>query len=455
MKKKMNAGKMLLGAILSAAIVSTTNVVSLAAGAAPTNENVTSSLVKIDARPDFTFRVDLSNSGAGESSPIYEPYYLSAYKVTNAQYYEFISETSRKAPSYWSGGVYPEGKENHPVLNVSYSDAAAYCEWLSDKHSGWNFRLPTEAEWENAAMGDYYGDNSIKYPDGSKAPSYDAETGELKTTFNFNGVIASKLFEEYGSDYIVTYVKGDYEGESEELGECISIRANGGVINWANHGGDAEKGYFLQTDLYKSISSEGGYTTPVGTYPANTLGLYDMAGNSWDLTSSLIIAENGAEKGEQCYAVRGGSWYATARSCTFIYRGEGRRDHASATVGFRIAADYNGQITAESSDNTVTQSQVAAGDENYEWKMMNGVWRLVNSQGNMKNGWYFDHDYNGWFYLDPNYGMQVGWQLVGGKWYYLNPVSDGTLGLMYANRRTPDGYYVDASGAWDGMERVN
>ena len=98
---------MLLGAILSAAIVSTTNVVSLAAGAAPTNENVTSSLVKIDARPDFTFRVDLSNSGAGESSPIYEPYYLSAYKVTNAQYYEFISETSRKAPSYWSGGVYP------------------------------------------------------------------------------------------------------------------------------------------------------------------------------------------------------------------------------------------------------------------------------------------------------------------------------------------------------------
>ena len=91
MKKKMNAGKMLLGAILLAAIVSTTNIVSLAAGAAPTNENVTSSLVKIDARPDFTFRVDLSNSGAGESSPIYEPYYLSAYKVTNAQDYDFIS----------------------------------------------------------------------------------------------------------------------------------------------------------------------------------------------------------------------------------------------------------------------------------------------------------------------------------------------------------------------------
>ena len=271
-----------------------------------------------------------------------------------------------------------------------------------------------------------------------------------------------KLFEEYGSDYIVTYVKGDYEGESEELGECISIRANGSVINWANHGGDAEKGYFLQTDLYQELSAEGGYTTPVGTYPANTLGLYDMAGNSWDLTSSLIIAENGAEQGDLCYAVRGGSWYATARSCTFTYRGEGRRDHGSATVGFRIAADYDGQT---SSGNQVNSNQTGSNDQatnvgavnttNYEWKAMNGAWWLVNSLGETWNGWYFDNSYNGWFYLDPSRGMQVGWQLVNGKWYYLNPVSDGTMGLMYVNCKTPDGYYVDASGAWDGKESTN
>lgn len=44
-------------------------------------------------------------------------------------------------------------------------------------------------------MGTYYGNTSVKYPNGPKAPSYDAETGELETTFNFNGVIAAKLFE--------------------------------------------------------------------------------------------------------------------------------------------------------------------------------------------------------------------------------------------------------------------
>ena len=215
----------------------------------------------------------------------------------------------------------------------------AYCEWLSEKSEEWTFRLPSEAEWENAAMGSYYGDASVKYPNGSETPKYDEKIGILTTPFNYNGVIAAKLFQEYGTGYIVNYVKGDYQGDSETLGEAISISKNGGVTNWANHGGTATKGYFLQTDLYAVISEDGGYTTPVGSFPANTFGLYDMAGNCWDLTSSLIIAENGLEAGVECYAVRGGSWYATSRSCTFYYRGEGRKDHASATVGFRVVAE--------------------------------------------------------------------------------------------------------------------
>ena len=70
-----------------------------------------------------------------------------------------------------------------------------------------------------------------------------------------------------------------------------------------------------------------------------------MAGNSWDLTSSMIVANNGLEKGVFCYAVRGGSWYATARSCTLSYRGEGRKDSPSSTVGFRLAADRKQEVS--------------------------------------------------------------------------------------------------------------
>jgi len=302
-------------------------------------DSPTSSMVRIKARPDFTFRKTLKNADGGEQAPIEKDYYLCAYKVTNAEYADFVKETGHRAPNYWKNGTYPEGKDDHPVLNVSYSDAERYCKWLNAKCPGWNFRLPTEAEWENAAMGTYYGDETVKYPHGNQTPQYNAKTCEISSAFNYNGVIAAQLMKQYGKNHIVNYVKGDFAGTSEPFGECITISATGGVTNWANHGGDAKKGYFLQTDLYATVSAEGGNTSPVGAYPANTLGLYDMAGNAWDLTSSVVVAENGLEKGVSCYAVRGGSWYATARSCTFFYRGEGRKDSPSSTVGFRLAAD--------------------------------------------------------------------------------------------------------------------
>lgn len=45
----------------------------------------------------------------------------------------------------------PANKAHHPVVNVSYHDAAAYCKWLTQKDGKAVYRLPSEEEWEYAA----------------------------------------------------------------------------------------------------------------------------------------------------------------------------------------------------------------------------------------------------------------------------------------------------------------
>jgi formylglycine-generating enzyme required for sulfatase activity len=92
-------------------------------------------------------------------------YAIGKYHITCREYQAFLQDSGISSPQGWSGREYPDGKGDHPVVNVSWNDAQAYCAWLSQK-TGKSYRLPGEAEWEKAARGT----DERGYPWGSVKP---------------------------------------------------------------------------------------------------------------------------------------------------------------------------------------------------------------------------------------------------------------------------------------------
>ena len=131
-----------------------------------------------------------------------DEYYIGRYEVTNEQYALFLNEEGNQFEnrSRWLdiyapfcriddiNGVFKAeaGYEKHPVVQVTWCGAWAYCVWLTKKN-GHIYRLPTEQEWEKAARGN----GRSRYPwgddiDGSYANYRNSgdpyESGSLQTT---------------------------------------------------------------------------------------------------------------------------------------------------------------------------------------------------------------------------------------------------------------------------------
>ncbi|MGD2180581.1 SUMF1/EgtB/PvdO family nonheme iron enzyme [Lusitaniella coriacea] len=203
------------------------------------------------------------------------PFFMGKYPITQAQY----SAIMGKNPSYFKG-------DKRPVEQVSWSDAVEFCEKLSQK-TGWEYRLPSEAEWEYAC----------------KSVISESSGKPIYPPFHFGATLTDKLANYCASATFADESKGEYRQQ----------------------------------------------TTDVGSFPPNAFGLYDMHGNVWEwCTDPWHDNYQGAPDGSSTWlknghenysSLRGGSWKLYANDCRsacrdrFIRVG---RVHFSNIFGFRV-----------------------------------------------------------------------------------------------------------------------
>lgn len=113
-------------------------------------------MVRVPEGPFLMGSTDEDESAEEEEKPQHTvelaEYLIGKYPITNVEYQAFVRESQHRPPPGWDGDNYPEEKGDHPVVDVLWREAAAYCEWLSKK-TGKTYKLPSEAEWEKAARG--------------------------------------------------------------------------------------------------------------------------------------------------------------------------------------------------------------------------------------------------------------------------------------------------------------
>ena len=247
-----------------------------------------------------------AHEGPAHEVTLTKPFYIGIYEVTCGQFAAFVADTNYKTDAEKEGNAFglntrePDRKlgmwdgyswkktglehtDDHPVLNVSWNDAAEFCKWLARK-SGRRVKLPTEAQWEYACRGR----TKTSYPWGDKP---DQGRGWCNV--------------------------GD-----EETKRTINLASS-----------------FDFRDKYM-------YLAPVGQFNPNDFGLYDMIGNASEWCSDWF-AESYTKANDRDPGGPGSGKYRVLRGSNWLGDPEDSRSASRRCAqpnrtygnGFRVAVD--------------------------------------------------------------------------------------------------------------------
>ncbi len=233
--------------------------------------------------------------GGGRHSIVFEhPFAMAAAPITVAEYQAFVTATRRDArgcevyDGTWRRRLVASFKDpgfpqtaDHPVTCVSWTDAVAYAEWLSQT-TGHSYNLPSAAQWEYSARA--------------------GSTGATPWDANGNACALANVADKSAAEH--------YKG-------------------W---------NVFACSDGFL-------YTSPVDAFPANAFGLRDTLGNvlewtldCWQPNAGAAPADGSARGGRDCrqHEVRGASWFSSPSAARLA-----RREHFAAslrisTTGLRV-----------------------------------------------------------------------------------------------------------------------
>lgn len=241
-----------------------------------------------------------------------DAFLLDRFEVTNDRYRRFVRETGHASPSnsfgsnydVWTGDAFPEGLENHPVVNVGWDDAAAYCRWAGG-------RLPTEAEWELAARGP----KSRVFPWGNhwdhgraNHGSFDPARGEWRG-FSMDG-------------YLNTAPVGSFPAGKSP---CGAEDMAGNAMEWVQD--------VYDPDYYERSPSR----NPTGPPPPPPPDEDDSPGGDTPPDGDTAAADEDAPPPREERTLRGGSWYYGPIRLRGAYRHHLAADVGNANTGFRCA----------------------------------------------------------------------------------------------------------------------